>query len=189
MSIIAINGSPRPQRNTYTLMSEVIAGAQQAGASVDLFQLGELDVAPCNACAACVPTAKCVVKDDMTQIYEATDSADEPKGLILGTPIYFDHVSAQFKAFLDRLYSYTYTDLGQKMFPKGFKAVLVATYDDAPPDRYADVLDWLAERLALYHEIETVAKLAQPSATSKPLAELPDLIAQARQAGAKLAEA
>jgi len=187
MSIIAINGSPRPERNTYRLMHEVISAAEHAGANCELFQLGKLNVAPCDGCAACVPTAKCIVKDDMTRIYEAIDSSAPPKGLILGTPIYFDHVSAQFKAFLDRLYSYTYSDLGQKMFPKGFKAVLVATYDDSPPDRYDYVLDWLAERLKFYHEIETIAKLAQPKATGRPLEKLPELIEKARAAGAKLA--
>ena len=65
---------------------------------------------------------------------------------------------------------------------------IVHTYDDKP-GRYGEVLDWLAGRLAYYHEIETVAKLAQPQATAKPLSENPDLIAQARQAGAELAKA
>ena len=187
MSIIAINASPRPKRNTHALIQEVIAGCREVGQEVTLFQLGKMDIAPCNGCAACVPTAKCVVEDDMTQLYEAFDTAAEPKGLIVGTPVYFDHVSAQLKAVLDRLYSYTYTDLGQKMFPKGFKAVLVATFDDEPPDRYNNVLDWLAGRLEFYHEIETIAQLAQPQATAKPLSEHPELIAQARQAGAELA--
>jgi len=188
MSIVAINGSPRPKQNTYNLIKEVITGAEQAGATVKLFQLGEMDVAPCNACRACVSTAKCVVKDDMRQIYEAIGSASAPKGLIIGTPIYFDHLSAQIKACLDRLYSYTYTELGQKMFPKGFKAVLVATYDANSSGDYDAVLDWLADRLAFYHEIETVAKIAQPKASETPLAKLPDLITKARDAGAKLTE-
>ena len=187
MSIIAVNGSPRPRRNTYSLMKEVIAGAEQAGESVKLFQFGQMAVAPCNACGACVPTARCIVQDDMQQIYEAIDSASAPRGLILGTPIYFDHLSAQLKAYLDRLYSYTYTELGQKMFPKGFKAVLVATYDDSQPDRYDVVLDWLADRLAFYHEIETITKIVQPEASQTPLAKLPDLVTKARRAGAKLA--
>ena len=187
MSIIAINASPRPERNTYGLMQEVISGCAQAGQDAKLFQLGRMDIAPCNGCAACVPTAKCVVKDEMGQLYEAFDNAAEPKGLIIGTPIYFDHVSAQLKAVLDRLYSYTFTDLGQKMFPKGFKAVLLATYDDKP-GRYGEVLDWLQGRLKYYHEIETIAKLTQAEATAKPLAGNPDLIAQARKAGEQLAK-
>jgi multimeric flavodoxin WrbA len=39
----------------------------------------------------------------MQQLYRAINIS---KGLVLGTPIYFDHVSAQTKLFLDRLYAY-----------------------------------------------------------------------------------
>ena len=187
MSIIAINGSPRAEGNTAKLTREVLTGAVEAGADVKLFQLGSMKVAACRGCLLCKPTAKCIIEDDMSQIYQAIESAHNPKGLVIGTPIYFDHITAQLKTWLDRLFSYTYTELGQKMFPKGFRAVLLATYDDGSPDRYDPVLDWLAGRLEYYHEVKTIARIVQPSATIKPLAQQADLIAKARQAGRELA--
>lgn len=187
MGVIAINGSPRADGNTAELIRKVLKGSEEAGTSTRLFQLGEMKVSPCIACMGCKKTARCVVKDDMLQTYEALETATEPKGLVLGTPIYFDHVSAQLKGWLDRLYCYTYTELGQKMFPKGFKAALVATYEDTPPERYDYVLEWLAGRLEHYHEIEVVARFALSGSSGKSLDQRGDLIDKARQAGRELA--
>jgi len=187
MSIIAVNGSPRVAGNTMNLIGEVISAAEAAGGRTQLLQLGKLNISPCTACMGCKETAKCAVRDDMVEAYKAIDSAAEPKGLIIGTPIYFDHITAQLKTWIDRLYCYTYTRLGQRMFPKGFRAVLVATYDAAEPKMYDAVLDWLAGRLEYYHRIETIARIVQPSATEKPLDRRADLIKKAQKAGKRLA--
>ena len=186
MPIIAINGSPRSGGGTARLIQEVLAGCEDAGASTQLFQLGEMDVAPCIGCMGCKATAKCVVKDDMQLIYDAINTAEVPKGLVLGSPIYFDHITAQLKAFLDRLYCYTYTELGQKMFPKGFGSVLVTTFDADPITTYDSVLEWLKGRLGYYHEIETIAMIALDKATANPPEKRPDILRTAREAGRKL---
>ena len=187
MPIIAVNGSPRATGATARLIQEVLTGCEEVGAETKLFQLGEMNVAPCDGCMRCKATAKCVVKDDMQQIYDAINTAEVPKGLVLGSPIYFDHITAQLKAFLDRLYCYTYTELGQKMFPKGFRSVLVTTFDADPITSYDSVLEWLKGRLGYYHEIETIAMLALDKATGHPPEKRGDILRTAREAGRKLA--
>lgn len=189
MSIIGINGSPRIKGNTARFVRETLAGAAEAGAETTFLHLEELNIAPCVGCLGCKETARCVVSDGMGTFYEAIERNTAPLGLVIGTPIYFDHVSAQTKIWIDRLYAYTYTQLGQKMFPKGYRAVLIATYDWDNPTAYDGVLDWFQERLEFYHEIEVIEKLRLCNATNSPLEQHPDLIARARAAGRRLAEA
>ncbi len=50
----------------------------------------------------------CVIDDDMTEIYELIDTADE---LIVVSPVYFAGPPAQFKALIDRMQLYFWTDL------------------------------------------------------------------------------
>jgi multimeric flavodoxin WrbA len=164
----------------------VLAGAEEAGAQARLFQLGGLEISPCKACMGCRKTARCVVEDDMQRFYEAVESVSEPKGLVVGTPIYFDHVSAQLKTWLDRLYCYTYTERGEKAFPSGFRAVLVATWEWDKEDAYDPVLDWLEGRLKGYHAIETVGRIRLAGSGARPAKERDDLAAQARACGRQL---
>lgn len=187
MTILAVNGSPRTNGATAFLIGKVLEGAREAGAETKQFQLGEMDVSPCTACMGCKKTARCVIQDDMQGFYEAVASSGKPKALVVGTPIYFDHVSAQLKAWLDRLYCYTYTELGEKTFPAGFRAVLVAPWGWDKADAYVSVVEWLTERLEGYHGIETVGRVCLPGADSRPLPERTDAIAEARRLGRLLA--
>ena len=188
MTILAVNGSPRAKGATAYLIGQVLEGAREAGAGSQLFALGEMDVSPCTACMGCKKAVRCVIEDDMQGFYDAVDSAAEPKGLVVGTPIYFDHVSAQLKTWLDRLYCYTFTEHGEKMFPTGFRAVLVVPWGWDKVDAYVSVVDWLEARLKGYHQIETVGRLCVPGADGLPPAERPELLARARELGRLLAE-
>ncbi len=187
MSVIGINGSPRSNGATAGLIQEVLAGAQEAGAGTRLIHLGELAFSGCTACMGCRDTARCIVEDDMGQVYEAIERNAGRRALVIGTPIYFDHVTGQLKSWLDRLYAYTYTKFGERMFPKGYTAALVLTYDWDKPDAYRAVEDWLAERLRAYHAIRVLGGVTLCNAGSTTLADHPDLIRQARDLGRKLA--
>jgi multimeric flavodoxin WrbA len=56
--------------------------------------------------------AACAVKDDMQMIHQLIQESD---GLIVATPIYFAGVTAQTKAWLDRLFPYIGMDLSPKL--------------------------------------------------------------------------
>jgi multimeric flavodoxin WrbA len=57
----------------------------------------------------------------MVQLYKAIKEA---KGLVIGSPIYMDYLSAQTKLFLDRLFAFLGPDL-RPTLPPGKRAVLV----------------------------------------------------------------
>ena len=100
MRIIAINGSPRGMGGTTgRLLEEVLAGAAQAGAEVEIICLGETPIKPCVACDACHRVGTCPLKDGYEEIKDKLLGAD---AFILASPNYILSVSAQLKAFFDR---------------------------------------------------------------------------------------
>lgn len=101
MKVLAVVGSRRKKGNTASLVRAALAGAQREGARTELVFLGDYAFRGCKGCEACKDTYRCAVQDDMQKLYPVLLEAD---GLILGSPTYFYNVSADMKAFLDRLY-------------------------------------------------------------------------------------
>jgi multimeric flavodoxin WrbA len=182
MQVIGIVASPRHGRNTATLVQGVLDGAQSQGAETALLYLEDYEINPCRACDACKETGECIQDDDMTVFYEALEGA---KGIVVGTPIYFDHISAQAKTFIDRLYPYLGPN-GEHLFPKGVKSVLALTWEASNSDLYANVAEWLKDRLAYYWEIETVDVLMAANTDKVAVSERKDLLQEAFAAGVKL---
>lgn len=183
-SVIGIVGSPRRGRNTATLVQKVLEGAASKGLPTELFYISDYHINPCDACDACMPTGPCAQKDDMHVFYSAFNRA---RVLVWGTPIYFDHVSAQTKLVLDRMYLYTGPDPGQR-FPAEVKGVLVATWEARDPTAYDSVIAWFRERLSHYFGIETVAVLKAADTNRKPVRQRPELLAEAFRVGTELAK-
>ena len=100
--ILAIAGSPRKDGNSAALLRQVVAGAEDAGASVETYFLHELNIRPCDACDACKSLNECVIDDDMQKLYPKLREADV---LVIASPIYYFTVSTQTKLFMDRWYS------------------------------------------------------------------------------------
>ncbi|MCT8337167.1 flavodoxin family protein [Methanoculleus sp. Afa-1] len=101
MKITAVVGSPRGMRSrTRKLVNFVLAGAEEAGAVVDLIDLADMEIAPCTACESCSLDGTCVFADDFSAAYDRIQDAD---GLVFASPVYVDNVSGQMKVFIDRL--------------------------------------------------------------------------------------
>lgn len=105
MKLIAINGSPRKNWNTDTLLKEVIKGASSKGAECEIIYLNDLDFKGCNSCMACKlkkgkTIGRCNKKDDLKEVLDKVDSADI---LVLGSPIYWHDVTGLMRCFIERL--------------------------------------------------------------------------------------
>ncbi|MDD1657312.1 MAG: flavodoxin family protein [Methanomicrobiales archaeon] len=100
MKVIGICGSPRGQSSrTKRLVEAVIRGAGGQGAETEFVDLCALTVRPCTGCETCYATGFCIHGDDAAALLEGMATAD---GIVLGSPVYIDHVTAQMKAFIDR---------------------------------------------------------------------------------------
>ena len=53
MKVIGINGSPRKNCNTATMVKKALDGAQSKGAKTELIHLYDLDYKGCKSCFAC----------------------------------------------------------------------------------------------------------------------------------------
>ena len=104
-NLIAINGSPRKNWNTATLLERAMKGAEDAGASTELINLYALNFKGCASCFACKlktrPHGTCAVKDDLTPVIEKLKAAD---AIIFGTPIYFMNFSSSMVALIERFF-------------------------------------------------------------------------------------
>ena len=100
MLIIGLSGSPRVGGNTDIILEEALAAAKGEGAEVKLIRISDYHIQPCNGCMACFGTKKCVIDDEGETLYQEIVKAD---GIILGSPSYFQGVTAQMKIFIDRI--------------------------------------------------------------------------------------
>ncbi len=97
--ILGICGSPVRGSSTELLVQEVLRGAQSNGAVAEYIFLNDLEIMPCQACGRAPEDAYCFFNDGMDEIYAKFDWCDS---LVIGSPIYFETVSAQTKLFIDR---------------------------------------------------------------------------------------
>ena len=128
MKIIAINGSPRKDWNTATLLNKALEGAASQGAETELIHLYDLNYKGCISCFSCKlrdgkSYGKCAVHDALTPILGRIEEAD---ALILGSPIYLGAVTGEMRSFLERLvfpylvYDAQRSSLFKKKIPVGF---------------------------------------------------------------------
>lgn len=130
MEIIAINGSPRKNWNTWTLLNEALEGAKSQGAETELVNLYDLNYKGCISCFNCKRKDKehgiCGMKDDLTPILEKLKTVD---GIIIGTPLYFMNFSSGMIAFLERAFfsNTIYSFEIPTVFPKKIKSAFIYT--------------------------------------------------------------
>ena len=103
VKILAIVGSPRQRANSTTLMEQVLAGAQAAGAETSVVTPWKLNISPCTACYACREDGSCTIEDDYQSVHDQILASD---AIVLATPVYFGAVSAQVKPLIDRCESF-----------------------------------------------------------------------------------
>ncbi|AWK52955.1 flavodoxin [Clostridium beijerinckii] len=150
MKVYAINGSPRKNKNTATLLQKALDGVKEAAKDkeieTEIINLYDLNYTGCKSCFACKRLGsksygKCAVKDDIQEVLEKLSQAD---GLIFGSPIYFGTITGQLQSFLERLlfpylvYDETYSTIAPKKMPTAF------IYTMNAPEEFMDKIGYLS---------------------------------------------
>jgi multimeric flavodoxin WrbA len=103
VKVIAINGSPRKNGNTFQAIQIVFEELAKENIETELIQLADKKINHCKSCYKCAQTKnnKCggTPDDDLNEILGKMLKAD---GIILGSPTYFANVSSSMKALIDR---------------------------------------------------------------------------------------
>ena len=100
-AVVALVGSPRRRGNTVALVDAALDELVRLGARCHKVLLAGKRIAPCLAHDDCAEVGACHLRDDAAAVLDQVYAAD---CLILATPVYYEDVSAQMKAFIDRNY-------------------------------------------------------------------------------------
>ncbi|KKM61347.1 hypothetical protein LCGC14_1532650 [marine sediment metagenome] len=74
--ILGVVGSPRVNGNTHVLVAEILDGAEQGGAKVDIIFLNDLKIKECDGCHTCWKGDQCSKNDDMVNVYPKIIESD-----------------------------------------------------------------------------------------------------------------
>lgn len=104
MKVIAINGSPNKEGNTFHALSIICNELQTMNIEHEIIHIGHKMIHGCIGCGKCIvnKNEKCSIhNDDLNQWIPQIKEAD---GLIIGSPVYYSGIPGTMKSFLDRLF-------------------------------------------------------------------------------------
>ena len=161
MKRLIIVGSPRTNGRSAHLAEMLFEACidECPDDELSLAPVSELEIEGCTGCGACEHSEghTCIFDDDMTEIRELMDEADE---LIVVSPVYFSGVPSQLKALLDRFQPYFWTwvrggarrpmtlhVIGEGGDPNGFEALIseVRSAGAVAGFRLERVVDWVGK--------------------------------------------
>ena len=124
MKVVAFNGSPNKQGNTYHTLKLVLAELEKEGIETEIVQVGGKTIKGCIACGSCARNKdeRCVLPGD--EVNEWIQKIKYADGVLFGSPVHYSAIAADMKAFLDRAF---YVQGGNgRMFRHKVGASLVA---------------------------------------------------------------
>lgn len=113
IKLVVLTSSPRKDSLSKQLANHVQKGATASGATVEIIDLYQSNLAYCTGCLKCMETGYCILNDDFEAIKQKMYEAD---GFILSAPTYCGTYNAVMKNFIDRLglYERFTSSLGNK---------------------------------------------------------------------------
>ena len=104
MKVVAINGSPKKEGNTYRALQYVGAKLQEQGIEFEVLHVGNKMVRGCLACGKCamMKNEQCTITTDpVNEWIQVLKAAD---GILLGSPVHYAGIAGTMKCFLDRAF-------------------------------------------------------------------------------------
>ena len=98
MKVFGICASPRNDTTHYVL-ANALEKLESHDFETEIFTCHAKDLKPCMHCDYCLENRKCIIQDDMGEVYENLLSAD---GIILATPVQSGSISANMSIIMDR---------------------------------------------------------------------------------------
>lgn len=134
MHVVAINGSPKADGNTFQALKLVLDELEKQGVTTEIIHVGNKNIRGCISCGACFKNKneKCIFDDEVNPAIQKMKAAD---GIIIGSPVYYASISGTMKCFLDRAFYVAGSNGGLFRHKVGASVVAVrrsgevATYD------------------------------------------------------------
>jgi multimeric flavodoxin WrbA len=149
--VFIVKASPRKNGNSDLLADRIADGLRSVGQSVELFELGNVNIFPCTACDACQSDAGtfCIQEDALTALYPRLEVAS---GLVIASPIYYFTVGGLAKTFIDRAF-YAFNSPEGNLWA-GKPLAVALSYADADP-----FISGAVNALRMYQDIARHTKM------------------------------
>lgn len=104
MKVVAFNGSPRKEGNTYEALKIVCEQLEAKGIETEIVQVGINNIRACIACGQCAKNKNeaCSMKSD--EVNDWIQKMKKADGILLGSPVHYASMAANMKSFLDRAF-------------------------------------------------------------------------------------
>ncbi len=194
MRVLGLVGSPRRGRFTDRLVTAVLDGARAAGADCEKLYLRDLQIKFCVNCDYCRTHPACALKDDMARLGRLFEEVD---GIVLGAPTYYYEINALTKAFIDRCYQFTRTEVDPAARKMKFvtrvqrpkRGVFVGVSGSYGPEVF-EKQTRIVKACFRHINTELVASVLRPytdwMSADPDLSPMKETLSEARTAGAKL---
>ncbi len=180
MHVLGVVASPRVNGNTDILVDEILSGVRSSGGTIDKIYISDFDIKPCDSCMSCMRERKCAIEDGWQEIADKVLKAD---GIVMGTPVYWNAVSAQMKLFMDRCFSFLDENFESAISGKS-GAIVVAC--GAPDEAMTKISGLIIEDFMKFNKINIIGKITGINFRGKSDAlQNQKLMAEAFQTGRK----
>lgn len=106
MKVVAFNGSPHKEGNTYHAIKMVAEELKNKDIETEIIQVGNKELRGCLGCNKCVEkqNERCIIDDQVNDWIQKMKEAD---GIIIGSPVHYSAIAGTMKSFLDRAFYVT----------------------------------------------------------------------------------
>ena len=181
ISVLGIGGSPREGGNSDILLDHFLQGAKEKGAHTEKIMLNRLRYRPCQECGGCDQTGLCVVEDDMQRLYPLLMNSHV---VVAASPIFFNSISAQLKAMIDRCQCFWVAKYRLNNMPNtGARGVFLSTRGQQGLEvfhRTAYVIKAFFNTLNISYTAETFVDTVDAKGA---IAQYPDILEKSRRLG------
>jgi len=109
MKVVAFNGSPRKEGNTYTGIKIITNILNSENIETEIIHVGNKTIRGCLACSKCeeMMNERCIINDEINSWIQIMKNAD---GIIIGSPTHSSAIAGTMKSFLDRAFYVTHVN-------------------------------------------------------------------------------
>jgi multimeric flavodoxin WrbA len=104
MKVLAFNGSPNKEGNTWHAINMVTAELDKENIETEIIHVGNKSIRGCTACGQCVKNKneQCVLPGD--EVNEWIQEMKQADGIIIGSPVHYAAMAGTMKSFMDRAF-------------------------------------------------------------------------------------
>ena len=104
MKVLALNGSPNKEGNTWHAIKMVTAELEKENIETEIIHVGNKIIRGCTACSQCArnKNEQCVLPGD--EVNDWIQKMKQADGIIFGSPVHYAAMAGTMKSFMDRAF-------------------------------------------------------------------------------------